>query len=112
MGVNSAHSRFRLKCGIFTNLVLRLLGDKLLDNLLEGFKWLTAHQRSSVDHKAWSALHANLPGETGLLLDSLSVFTSIQAIIECLCVQSHLLGEFLEIVLAEGTLVLTVLAVE
>ncbi len=98
--------------GFRTNLILKLLGDKLLDNLLEGLKWLAAHQRSSIDHKAWCALHANLPGETGLLLDNLSVFSSIQAIIECLCVQSQLLGEFLEIVLAESTLVLTVLAVE
>jgi len=48
--------------GFRTKLILMLLGDKLLDNLLESLKWLAAHQRSSIDHKAWCALHANLPG--------------------------------------------------
>ncbi len=55
---------------------------------LEGGKWLAANQGSPIDHKARSALNANLPGETGLLLDNLGILTRIQAIIEGFRIQA------------------------
>ena len=70
------------------NFFLGLLSDKLLDDLLEGFKWLAAHQGSTINNKAWSALHTNLPGKTGFLLDNLGGLTCIQAVIECFHIQS------------------------
>jgi hypothetical protein len=95
-----------------TKIDLLLLGDELLDNLLEGCKWLTANQGSPIDHKARSALHTDLPGETGLLLDGLSILARVQTIVEGFRVQSQLLGKFLEIVFTESTLIFAMLAGE
>ena len=55
-------------------------------------KWLAANQGRPIDHEAWCALHANLPGETGLLLDDLGILTRIQAIVEGFRIQSQLSG--------------------
>jgi hypothetical protein len=108
----NAHSRFSSNSGNVPNWTLRLFGDKLLNDLLEGCERLTAHQRRSVDHKAGCALHANLPGETGLLLDGLGILTRIHAIVESFRVQPQFFGKFLEIVFTESALILAILAGE
>ena len=49
---------------------------------------------------------------TGLVLDELGIFTRVEAVVESLGIQTHIGSERLQVILAECTLVLSILVGE
>jgi hypothetical protein len=96
IGLNQASS----KPGLFGHAV---------KHLHELIVRLGADDRHPVDHKGGRALHADLLGGAGFLLDDAGVFAGIQALVEGCRIQAELFGKAFQIVFAEGALVFAVL---
>jgi hypothetical protein len=65
-----------------------------------------------VEHERWRTRDTNLLGDAGLVLDHLGVLTRVKTGVEGLGVQSQGSGKSFQIVLAKGSLVLTILVGE
>lgn len=89
-----------------------MTGKVTLNDLLKDIERLGANQRLPVDGKGRRALHTDLPGDLGHLLDGLGVFAGVHAFVEGGGVQLKLDGKGFQIVLVEGALVLAVLVTE
>jgi hypothetical protein len=84
-----------------------LWSQKRLNDFLKLVKALSANHSLPVDGKGGGGLHAELPPDIGLLVDQIGVFARIEALVKFLGIQLHVGGKSLEVVFAEGTLILT-----
>lgn len=75
--------------------------------MLEYLEGLGADHRLTIDEESRGALHAKRLGGLRILLDQGGVLSRIQAVIECLCIETDLLGKLLQVILAERALVFT-----
>jgi len=80
--------------------------------LFEGIKALGADQCLAIDGEGRRGLHSQLPANISLFCDELGVLTGIKACIESLGIQLHISRKFLQVILAERTLILTTLVGE
>jgi len=80
--------------------------------LLEGIKALGTDQGLAIDGEGGRGLHSQLLANCVLFGDKLGVLTRIKACIESLGIQLHISRKFLQVILAERTLILTTLVGE
>ena len=80
--------------------------------MFECVKRLCSNNASAIDDEGGCALHSQLPGEIGLVLDKLGIFPGVQAGVKSGRVQAHISRKPFQVILAECTLVLSILVGE